>query len=162
MIDKKTILISIGVLVTLLIVYFLTKNKMSNEIIKLIIKKNEGGYLSPEKAAAIGDTGGETKYGISKKAFPHLDIKNLTIEQAIDIYRKQYLSKIPVIGDLNLLYQVLDMAINAGPGVAKKLYYPGISVDEYKRRRLEFYSTLKLWNNPNVRTSWTNRVNRTV
>ena len=36
------------------------------------------------------DSGGETKYGISKKAFPNLDIKNLTEEQAISIYKKMY------------------------------------------------------------------------
>ncbi len=32
------------------------------------------------------DPGGETKYGISKRAYPELDIANLTLEQAKGIY----------------------------------------------------------------------------
>ena len=31
------------------------------------------------------DPGGITKYGISKRAYPHLDIENLTPEQAKEI-----------------------------------------------------------------------------
>lgn len=49
-----------------------------------------GGYLSPEAAARLGDPGGETKYGISKRSYPHLDIANLTLDQARDIYRLDY------------------------------------------------------------------------
>ena len=41
----------------------------------------EGGYVNDPK-----DPGGETKYGLSKKWNPTLDIKNLTMEQAKDIY----------------------------------------------------------------------------
>lgn len=36
------------------------------------------------------DTGGYTKYGISKKRFPELDIENLTLEEAKDIYYREY------------------------------------------------------------------------
>ncbi len=36
------------------------------------------------------DAGGETKFGISKRAFPRIDIKNLTIDQAIRIYHTNY------------------------------------------------------------------------
>lgn len=36
------------------------------------------------------DHGGETKFGVSKRAHPNVDIKNLTKEQAIQIYRKDY------------------------------------------------------------------------
>ena len=46
-----------------------------------IVLKHEGGYVDDPV-----DPGGETKYGISKKAYPFLDIKNLTIKQASDIY----------------------------------------------------------------------------
>ena len=49
-----------------------------------------GGYLSPEKAAALGDPGGETKYGISKRSYPHLDIAALTPAGARDIYLADY------------------------------------------------------------------------
>lgn len=36
------------------------------------------------------DAGGVTNFGISKRSFPNLDIENLTKEQAIEIYRKEY------------------------------------------------------------------------
>lgn len=49
-----------------------------------------GGYLSPEKAARLGDPGGETKWGISKRSYPDLDIAALTREQAIEIYFRDY------------------------------------------------------------------------
>ena len=49
------------------------------EIIEGVIEK-EGGYVNDPD-----DPGGETKYGISKKAFPKEDIKNLTIVRAKDI-----------------------------------------------------------------------------
>ena len=45
----------------------------------------EGGYANHPD-----DPGGETKYGISKRAYPHLDIRNLTREQAAEIYRRDY------------------------------------------------------------------------
>ena len=38
---------------------------------------HEGGYVNDPD-----DPGGETKYGISKKAYPKIDIKNLTKEEA--------------------------------------------------------------------------------
>lgn len=45
----------------------------------------EKGYVNNPN-----DPGGETKYGISKRAYPHLDIKSLTLEQAKEIYRSDY------------------------------------------------------------------------
>jgi lysozyme family protein len=36
------------------------------------------------------DQGGLTKWGISQKAYPDLDIKNLTRENAVALYRKDY------------------------------------------------------------------------
>jgi lysozyme family protein len=36
------------------------------------------------------DPGGETKYGISKRAYPDLDIFNLTESQALEIYERDY------------------------------------------------------------------------
>lgn len=52
--------------------------------------EREGGYVSAEKAAADGDRGGETKYGISKRAYPGVDIQSLTLERAQQIYRRDY------------------------------------------------------------------------
>jgi len=74
------------------------------------ILKVEGGYVNDPN-----DRGGETKYGISKKSYRKLDIKNLTKEQAKEIYYKDYWKKVG--GDylpypLNLI--VFDFAVNSG------------------------------------------------
>lgn len=70
----------------------------------------EGGYVNNPN-----DPGGETKYGISKKAYPYLDIKNLTIEQAKEIYKKDYWDrcKCDFIPDA-LSLAVFDFAVNSG------------------------------------------------
>lgn len=49
------------------------------------LMKSEGGYVNDER-----DPGGETKYGISKRAYPELDIANLTKDEAMGIFRKDY------------------------------------------------------------------------
>lgn len=45
----------------------------------------EGGYINDPN-----DPGGETNFGLSKRANPDLDIKNLTREQAIARYKERY------------------------------------------------------------------------
>lgn len=45
----------------------------------------EGGYVNDP-----GDPGGETKYGISKRAYPDLNIRALTRDQARYIYHRDY------------------------------------------------------------------------
>jgi lysozyme family protein len=49
------------------------------------ILKAEGGYVHDP-----ADPGGETNFGISKRSYPALDIKNLTAAQAGEIYRTDY------------------------------------------------------------------------
>jgi lysozyme family protein len=51
---------------------------------KNIIKIEGGLTNNPE------DKGGLTKYGISQQQYPHLDIVNLTEEQALEIYYTDY------------------------------------------------------------------------
>lgn len=45
----------------------------------------EGGYVNDPN-----DPGGETKYGISKRSYPHVDIKNLTEDDARKIFVEDY------------------------------------------------------------------------
>ena len=71
---------------------------------------HEGGYVNHPN-----DPGGETKWGISKKSYPHLDIKALTVEEARSIYHRDYWTKIrgdqvPPPLDLALF----DFAVNSG------------------------------------------------
>jgi type VI secretion system secreted protein VgrG len=49
------------------------------------VLKNEGGLVD-----AAGDSGGLTNMGISQAAYPNVDIRNLTVEQACTIYQRDY------------------------------------------------------------------------
>jgi lysozyme family protein len=76
------------------------------------VLSNEGGYTNPDPSV---DPGGETNFGISKRAYPDLDIKNLTREQAVEIYRRDFWAR--VHGDDlpgPVAFQALDFAVNSG------------------------------------------------
>ena len=53
-----------------------------------VILKHEGGYVNDPV-----DPGGETNMGISKRAYPDLDIKGLTKQSVREIYYKDYCLK---------------------------------------------------------------------
>lgn len=76
---------------------------------------NEGGYVNNPH-----DPGGETKFGIAKKYHPEVDIKNLTIDQAADIYRREYW-KFDRLQSQVVATKVFDIAVNDGVGQAIKL-----------------------------------------
>lgn len=75
----------------------------------------EGGYSNDPK-----DPGGETNFGISKRAYPQVDIKDLTKEQATQIYVRDYWDACRC-GELpeEMAIMVFDCAINQGVGFAK-------------------------------------------
>lgn len=68
----------------------------------------EGGYVNDPD-----DTGGETKYGISKRAFPHLDIQALTVEEAKNIYRQEYW-RFEAVESQAVANKLLSMAVHLG------------------------------------------------
>lgn len=74
----------------------------------------EGGFVDDKK-----DPGGATKFGISQRAYPRLDIKNLTLDQAKAIYRTDYWDRIH--GDElpdPLSHFAFDAAVNHGVSAA--------------------------------------------
>lgn len=78
------------------------------------VLSHEGGYVNDPN-----DPGGETNWGISKRAYPDVDIKNLTREQAIAIYKRDYWDKVAGAQlHEDIAYQVLDFAVNSGGPVA--------------------------------------------
>lgn len=83
-----------------------------------IIMELEGGYSFDSQ-----DPGGETHYGISKRAYPNLDIKNLTPLEAQAIYRRDYWNQIHCDHlPRELRLAVFDGAVNQGIlGTAKRL-----------------------------------------
>ena len=80
-----------------------------DEIIDHVLE-SEGGYVNDKH-----DSGGETNLGISKKAYPDLDIKNLTIEHAKQIYYEDYWAPSKAEQLPNQLREVyFDMVVNFG------------------------------------------------
>jgi lysozyme family protein len=75
----------------------------------------EGGYVFD-----TDDPGGETKYGISKKYHPEVDIQKLTIEQAEAIYKAEYWDKLHCDGYKysRFAWKIFDIAVNQGTGTA--------------------------------------------
>jgi len=63
------------------------------------------------------DYGGETKYGISKRWNPDVDIRNLTIDHAKEIYRKKYWDKLRLdeINNQLIAEEVFDTGVNLNP-----------------------------------------------
>jgi lysozyme family protein len=77
----------------------------------------EGG-LSNKKS----DKGGLTKYGISQRAYPDIDITNLTLDHAKMIYFTDYykVNKIDDIKDERLAWHIFEFGVNAGIGRAAR------------------------------------------
>ena len=95
-------------------------NKLMKFTFENIIKKvldHEGGYVNDPK-----DLGGETKYGITKRSYPNIDIKNLRKEEAKEIYRKDYWNKNRIESiPQELWYIFFDMCVNMGRRSAVKI-----------------------------------------
>ena len=85
---------------------------------------HEGGLV--ENPA---DPGGLTKFGISQRAYPHEDIRNLTLERAKELYHRDYWA--PIKGDQlpeSLSLCLFDMAVNSGIAQAVRTLQRAIDV----------------------------------
>lgn len=140
-----------------------------------LLIENEKGYVNhPE------DPGGETNWGISKKSYPDLDIKNLTVEQARDIYYQDYWLVCNCdLFQYALAFEVLDAAVNHGTTKAIMLVQQAAGVADdgelgpitvaaikatspedmllrFQGYRLRFLTKLKKWDT--FGRGWANRV----
>jgi len=125
---------------------------------------HEGGYVNDPR-----DPGGETKFGISKRAYPQVDIKNLTLDAAKAIYKRDYwdraqCDKLPP----QLAYLLFDAAVNSGIGQAIRFLQRAVNLADdgvlgpltlaavqrvdaesvatrYLAQRLEFMTKLSTW-----------------
>ena len=100
-------------------------NDVFNKAFEITIG-HEGGYVNDPH-----DNGGETKYGISKKAYPNIDIKNLSLEDARGLYYKNYwntkrarLWKLPD----SIAIEVFDTAVNMGSSRAFKMLQESLNL----------------------------------
>jgi len=74
-------------------------------------------HEDPHRSGVVtSDSGGLTRWGISQKSYPHLDIRNLTLAQAGEICQRDFFSAIHgfQIGNQRIASKLLDMAYNMG------------------------------------------------
>jgi lysozyme family protein len=72
-----------------------------------------------------------TKFGISAKSYPTLDIKALTLDEARAIYLRDYWG--PAGCDIlpeALRFPTFDLAVNSGPGRAARLLQRAVGAEE--------------------------------
>ena len=121
------------------------------ESMKFILKW-EGGYSNHVK-----DPGGETKYGISKRAHPELDIANLSVEKALEIYYEDYWKKTGCsLLEMPLALCVMNTAVMSGPRRALGILENTSDWKEYIENFRIFLFNL---NRKDFIKGWTNRCN---
>ncbi len=83
-----------------------------------VVLDHEGGYVDDPT-----DKGGETKYGISKRSYPSLNIAELTKEDAEAIYHRDFWEAQPYkqINDIQIVTKLFDLSINVGSKTANKI-----------------------------------------
>ena len=140
-----------------------------------ILIGHEGGYVNNPN-----DPGGETKYGISKRSYPNVDIKNLTLAESKAIYRRDYWDRLQADTlPESVRFDLFDTAVNSGPGTAGRLLQRAVGVAEdgqigpvtikavkamtpweirakFNACRLHFMTDLSVW--PTFGKGWARRI----
>jgi lysozyme family protein len=140
-----------------------------------ILIGHEGGYVNNP-----ADPGGETKFGISKRSYPHVDVKNLTLSKAKDIYRRDYWDRLESESlPESVRFDLFDTAVNSGPGTAVRLLQRAVGTAEdgyvgpvtlkaveamtawqvrakFNACRLHFMTDLSIW--PTFGKGWARRI----
>lgn len=106
----------------------------------------EGGYVNDAR-----DAGGETRWGISRRAFPDVDIKTLTREAAAAIYRREFWDQVQAERlPPGLRYVCFDTAVHAGQ--AQAVRWLQRAVDELQDGKLGPLTLLAALQSPVDRT----------
>lgn len=96
---------------------------------------NEGGFQDDPKdrgnwtsgKVGVGELKG-TKFGLAAMTYPQLDIKNLTLSQAKEIYKRDWWDKLGMERFRSAMqYQMFDAAINHGMHNATKILQYAVS-----------------------------------
>lgn len=136
---------------------------------------HEGGYVNDPR-----DPGGETKYGISKRAYPGEDIAGMTLERARELYRRDYWGPAgcDAVPDV-VKFDLFDMAVNSGVKTAIRTLQRTVGTEpdgvlgpvtlqavqsmnpvrfvaRFNGHRLQFMSSLSTW--PAFGRGWANRI----
>ena len=148
---------------------------------------SEGGFQADAKDRGSW-TGGEvgkgklvgTKYGLAAMTYPTLDIKSLTVQQAKDIYFRDWWTKFGMGGwPKALSFQMFDAAVNHGVGRANQFLQRALGVKDdgvigpvtvaavskadtndlllrFLAERLEYFTNVKTWDS--YSKGWARRV----
>ena len=102
------------------------------------VMKWEGGYVDDSN-----DPGGCTKYGISQRAYPSLNIETITPDEAKAIYKTDYWDKMNC-DTLGYPYDIIvfDSAVNCGPQRAEMWLSESTHWAELLMLRVFYYTTL--------------------
>lgn len=115
------------------------EEKMSFETTMEFILKWEGGYTSDST-----DPGGETNFGINKRDHPNVDIPNLTKEEALEIYRKEYWEPAGCDGMTDIeAFVTMDCAVNQGVWRSKEFWKSASDWKEFILLRMLHYVSLR-------------------
>ena len=134
---------------------------------------HEGGYVDNPK-----DPGGETNWGISKRSYPEVDIKALSMLDAKAIYLRDFWNP---VGDAHpsIKFQAFDFAVNSGITTAIRKLQSAIGAADdghwgplsasrlagfdtsdvlmlYMAERLDFMRKLSNW--PTFSNGWAGRI----
>ena len=90
---------------------------------------HEGNYVNDPD-----DPGGETKFGISKRSYPNIDIKTLTIEEAKKIYFDDFWLKMNCdqVSD-QIGIELFDTAVNMGRNKAAEIFQEALNLTNRDR-----------------------------
>ncbi len=132
---------------------------MLEKIINYIIDVEVGKYPNGGYTNDPLDPGGETKWGISKRANPSLDIANLTKADAIEVYRRKYWKDEWEQLGFPLAACMMDTAVNGGNG-QRMLEESGRNYIQFIQLRILRYKTI-VANKPSQQkyfNGWMNRM----
>lgn len=97
------------------------------------VLEHEGGYVDD-----ADDAGGETKYGISRRSFPDVDIRGLTLEGAVAIYFEHFWRpEYDRIRDERLAMKLFDVAVNVGTLRAHTFLQQAVNDDPWTEIRVD-------------------------
>jgi lysozyme family protein len=105
------------------------------------LQRVEGGYVNHPD-----DPGGETNFGISKRAYPDLNIAMLTKSQAAAIAKRDYWDKVPDTLSDELRWMAFDAAFHHGIGRALQWLQFESTLEGYTARRIAFMAGLETFN----------------
>lgn len=137
--------------------------------------RHEGGYVNNPS-----DPGGETKWGISKRAFPNLNIAALTRVDAREIYKTFFWAPLEASTmPSSVAFQVFDFAVNSGIDTAIRYLQRALKVADdghfgpisrfalnttsetdilmrFNAERLDYMTRLSNW--PDAGRGWARRI----